>query len=308
MQVPIELISSPLNYTGGKTKLLPQILPLFPDTISTFVDLFCGGCNVAINTSAQNYICNDINSELVGLFSLMKSDSENHFKKSVKEIITNYKLSDSDTFGYSFYNCDSANGLGTYNKEKFLALRDDFNKTKKNSKSHFYKLYVLIVYAFNNQIRFNTEGKFNLPVGKRDYNKRMQEKLSLFLKKIHENDFSFLNQSFKEFSIENLPENSFVYADPPYLITTASYNEKNGWTEEDEKALLSFLDLLNEHEIKFALSNVLETDGKENTILKNWLSERPKYKCNHLVFSYKNSNYHKKNSNEKTDEVLIINY
>ena len=301
-------VQSPLNYTGGKAKLLPQILPLFPKRINTFVDLFCGGCNVAINTSAQKYICNDINTELIGLLSLMKSDSESCFKKSIKEIISKYELSDSDTFGYSFYNCNSAKGLGTYNKEKFLSLREDFNKSKKTSKSHFYKLYVLIVYAFNNQIRFNSEGKFNLPVGKRDYNKKMQEKVSLFLKKIHESDFSFLNQSFKDFSIEKLPEKSFVYADPPYLITTASYNEKKGWTDDDEKSLLSFLDLLNEHGIKFALSNVLETDGKENKILKNWLNERPKYKCNHLKFSYSNSNYHKKNTNKKTDEVLIINY
>lgn len=36
-------IKSPLNYTGGKFKLLPQILPLMPDDIENFVDLFCGG-------------------------------------------------------------------------------------------------------------------------------------------------------------------------------------------------------------------------------------------------------------------------
>ena len=30
-----ELIKSCWNYTGGKYKLLPQILPLFPDNINT---------------------------------------------------------------------------------------------------------------------------------------------------------------------------------------------------------------------------------------------------------------------------------
>lgn len=43
------MIQSPLNYTGGKYKLLPQILPLFPGDIRVFVDLFCGGCNVGLN-------------------------------------------------------------------------------------------------------------------------------------------------------------------------------------------------------------------------------------------------------------------
>ena len=38
-----EYIKSPLNYTGGKYKLLPQILPLFPNEIDTFIDLFGGG-------------------------------------------------------------------------------------------------------------------------------------------------------------------------------------------------------------------------------------------------------------------------
>ena len=53
-------IKSPLNYTGGKYKLLNQILPLFPEDINTFVDLFTGGCNVAINVNANRIIANDL--------------------------------------------------------------------------------------------------------------------------------------------------------------------------------------------------------------------------------------------------------
>ena len=70
-----EIIKSPLNFTGGKYKLLPQLLPLFPQDISTFVDLFCGGCNVAVNVSAKKIICNDIDSNLIGLFSYFKNTS-----------------------------------------------------------------------------------------------------------------------------------------------------------------------------------------------------------------------------------------
>ena len=50
------MIQSPLNYTGGKYKLLPQILPLFPKEIDCFVDLFCGGCNVGINRNCNKKI------------------------------------------------------------------------------------------------------------------------------------------------------------------------------------------------------------------------------------------------------------
>lgn len=45
----MEFIKSPLNYTGGKYKLLPQLLEIFPKEIDTFVDLFAGGGNVAVN-------------------------------------------------------------------------------------------------------------------------------------------------------------------------------------------------------------------------------------------------------------------
>ena len=71
--------------------------------------------------------------------------------------------------------------------------------------------------------------------------------------------------------------------------------------------MLDFLDNCNSKSIRFALSNVLEIDGKENQILKNWLSKN-NYICHHLNFSYKNSNYQKKYNQEKTDEVLITNY
>ena len=54
-------IKSPMNYTGGKYKLLNQILPLFPKDINTFVDLFTGGCSVAVNVNANKIIANDFN-------------------------------------------------------------------------------------------------------------------------------------------------------------------------------------------------------------------------------------------------------
>ena len=43
-----KMIKSPLNYTGRKYKLLPQILPYFPSNINTFVDMFCGGIDTGI--------------------------------------------------------------------------------------------------------------------------------------------------------------------------------------------------------------------------------------------------------------------
>ncbi|MGC3362638.1 DNA adenine methylase, partial [Enterococcus faecalis] len=61
-------LKSPLNYIGGKYKLLNQIIPLFPDNIDTFVDLFSGGANVGINVPAKRYIFNDMNNKINEMF------------------------------------------------------------------------------------------------------------------------------------------------------------------------------------------------------------------------------------------------
>lgn len=302
-----QLIQSPLNYTGGKYKLLPQILPLFPQGINCFVDLFCGGCNVGINVDSNSVVYNDIDEHLFYLFNTFKNlDKEVTFELIFK-IIKDYDLSLVCENGYDYYNCDSGSGVGPYNKERFLKLRNDFNHQKQEDYYYYLMLYVLIVYAFNNQIRFNAKGEYNLPVGKRDFNKKMQSKLSDFIDRLQRQDCRFTCVSFTDFDVSALTNRDFVYVDPPYLITCATYNEQDGWNEDHEKELLHFLDELNSNGIRFALSNVLRSKGKENTILIEWLSNN-KYKTHHLDYGYSNSNYQTKNKQTKSEEVLITNY
>ena len=302
-----QLIQSPLNYTGGKYKLLPQILPLFPQGINCFVDLFCGGCNVGINVDSNSVVYNDIDEHLFYLFNTFKNlDKEVTFELIFK-IIKDYDLSLVCENGYDYYNCDSGSGVGPYNKERFLKLRNDFNHHKQEDYYYYLMLYVLIVYAFNNQIRFNAKGEYNLPVGKRDFNKKMQSKLSDFIDRLQRQDCRFTCVSFTDFDVSALTNRDFVYVDPPYLITCATYNEQDGWNEDHEKELLHFLDELNSKGIRFALSNVLRSKGKENTILIEWLSNN-KYKTHHLDYGYSNSNYQTKNKQTKSEEVLITNY
>ena len=306
------MIQSPLNYTGGKYKLLPQILPLFPKDINVFVDLFCGGCNVGINIDCNRVIYNDLNENLFYLYNTFKNLDKTSVLEWIYEIIDKYELSLVSKNGYDYYECDSSKGLGDYNRDKFLKLRTDFNEkhTKGNFDYYYYvMLYVIIVYAFNNQIRFNSNGEFNLPVGKRDFNKKMEEKLSNFIDKIHQQNCKFTCLDFRKFDTSALTPNDFVYVDPPYLITCATYNEQGGWDETAEKDLLAFLDGLHSKNIRFALSNVLRSKGKENKILIEWLEKnQDKYQTINLDYSYSNSNYQTKDRTSVAEEVLIINY
>lgn len=300
----VNLIRSPFNYTGGKHRLLPQILPFFPDDIDVFADIFCGGASVGINASAKRIVLNDSSCAVTGMLLMMQSLSYDCLEAELMRLIKRYCLSDTFKYGYSYYGCDSSHGLSFVNRDGFNALRDRFNSLSPFNDMYFVYLFLLIVYSFNNQIRFNSYGKFNLPVGKRDFNSNMRNKLKSFMEFIQSKDCVISNGSFSSYDADT---SSFVYADPPYLITCASYNENNGWNECLERELLSYLDSLNASNIRFALSNVLTAEGKENVILKEWVKSRG-YIVNHLLCSYANSNYHKKQPGGRYDEVLITNF
>ena len=293
-------IKSPLNYTGGKYKLLPQIVPLFPEKINTFVDLFGGGFNIGVNVSANRVIYNDIQKEIVELFNYFKENTLDKIISEIESIIKKYELSDSSLNGYEFYGCDSSKGLGSYNKDNYTMLRSDYNKGDKSP----IMFYTMVVFAFCNQIRFNSKGEFNMPVNKRDFNNNIRKNLIAFVDRLKEIETVFINGDFKRLNIEKLKEGDLIYCDPPYLISTATYNENGGWTNEDDENLLKLLDRINENNIKFALSNVLYHKGQSNDMLIEW-SKR--YNVHYLDKSYSNCSYQLKD-NGQTVEVLITNY
>lgn len=206
-------------------------------------------------------------------------------------------MSNTKKYGYEYYHCNSANGLGVYNKAGFLKLREDYNNSPSPT-----LFYLLIVFGFNNQIRYNSSGKYNLPVGKRDFNKKMENKLREFYKIINDERIKFSVSDFRQIDVN---DGDFIYADPPYILSTATYNENKGWTLQDEIDLYSFLDKAHEKGAKFALSNVIKHKGRENKILKDWSS---KYKLNVLNYNYNNSNYQSNAKNSETIEVLVTNY
>lgn len=279
-----------MNYIGGKYKILPQILPLFPKNIRTFVDLFCGGCNVGINVPAEKTIFNDNLTYLIDLYKTFNLLSENEIINHIENRIKQFNLS-------------------LTNKEGYLELRNFYNQEKNPL-----DLFVLVAYSFNHQIRFNNSHEFNNPFGKERscFNEHMKNNLLTFLKELNSKKSEFSAKNFDEFDFSVLSCNDFVYCDPPYLITTGTYNDGRrgftGWSENQEKKLLQILDNLNSNLVSFALSNVLEHKGKENLILKNWIEEN-NYFVSYLLKDYSNSNYHTIDRNKNsTIEVLITNY
>jgi len=193
--------------------------------------------------------------------------------------------------------------LSKTNKEGYLELRDFYNSSKEKTWDLF---YTLVCYAFNNQIRYNRNGQYNMPFGKdrSSFNPTLKSKFTSFVDCLKTININFTNNDFTKLKPDKLNKNDFVYCDPPYLITCASYNEQNGWNEEKEKQLFFLLDNLNTNNIKFALSNVVESKGKRNELLIEWSK---KYNVHILNYNYKNCNYQKKDKG-KAVEVLVTNY
>lgn len=282
----MDYIKSPLNYTGGKFKLLPQLLELFPDQIDTFVDLFAGGGNVSVNANCKKVIFNDLMWQVSEMLQEFKRVGAEESVFRIDKYISDYQLTKN-------------------NREGYLELRSRYNTGDKPLDPIM--LYTLICYSFNNQIRFNGKSEYNMPFGKdrSSFNPALREKFIAFVNRLQEIDIEFISKDFREFDISKLGGNDFVYCDPPYLITVASYNENGGWGEQAERDLLAKLDELTGAGVRFALSNVLESKGKENTILKKWAE---KYTVHYLDHTYSNCSYHKKDKQSKDVEVLITNY
>lgn len=278
-------IKSPMNYIGGKYKLLPQILPHFPNYIRTFVDLFSGGCNVAINVNASKIICNDINKKIIELFETFKNSELSEILYQIKNRVSEYNLSKE-------------------NEEGFKKFRDFYNETQNPI-----DLYTLTCYSFNYQFRFNNNLEYNNPFGRNrsQFSDNMEKNLIAFVSKLKKINIEFSSKDFTQIPIEKLTPEDFIYCDPPYFITTGTYNDGNrgfkDWKAEQEYALYDYLDKADKTGIKFALSNVIEHKGKVNEILVEWAK---KYKIIELESNYSNSSYNTKKGDSK--EVLIINY
>ena len=280
-------IKSPLNYIGGKYKLLDQIIPLFPPQINTFVDLFSGGANVGINVKAENHIFNDMNNKINEMFRFFATQNIEKLIDDIKSRINEFNLSKT-------------------NEKGFLEFREQYNNNPNPL-----DLYVLVSYSYNYQFRFNNSMEFNNPFGRNrsTFSPNMEKNLRLFVTKLQEINAKFTDKLFHEVDFSKLSYNDFVYLDPPYLITTGNYNDGNrgflNWGVQQENQMYSLMDQLSSQGIRYALSNVLEHKGKSNDLLKKYV-EKPSVTVNYLNYNYNNSSYNSKGLG--STEVLVTNY
>lgn len=296
-------IRSPFFYVGDKYKLMPQLKQLMPKKIEQYIEPFVGGGSSFLNSKGTSYMLNDIDSYVVELHRQIGSytgKSEELFD-ALFEIIDFYGLSCSyrgicvpedmkKKYVKTYYS--------KYNKDAYIRMRKDFNANKND----FLRLYLLLIYGFNHMIRFNGKGDFNLPVGNVDFNNNVYQALNNYLDFVGEHEIEFFNMDYISF-LEKIrfDKNSYVFFDPPYLISMSEYNKL--WNDKKEDELCEYLDSLNDRGIKFGITNLITHKGKVNQRFLEWSKKYCAYdvKSNYISF---NDNTIKADS----QEVFVTNY
>lgn len=272
--------SSPLNYIGGKADMITFLKENAPKNINRIIDIFGGGFNVGINFDADQIIYNDCNFKVKELLEMLRNVETLDLYRYISSMIKKYKLEKGA-------------------KEPYLKIREIYNNQPKEKRDSRL-LYLLILFGYQQQIRFNSSYGYNNPVGQAGFNDKILEKLISYCRNLKEKNVIFMSKDFDNMW-EHINENTFIYLDPPYLITLGSYNDGkrgfNGWTKKDEIKLLEFLSKVDKMGVKFMLSNVLEHKDKKNDILIEWIKNN-----GFKVIEYKE----KARKNRK--EVIIINY
>ncbi|MCF8373561.1 MAG: Dam family site-specific DNA-(adenine-N6)-methyltransferase [Bacteroidales bacterium] len=247
----MKVIVPPLKSQGIKTKLVPWIKAILPETNGRWIEPFLGTGVVALNMGFKNAILNDTNPHIIQLYLDIKED------RITPEIVKRYlevegeNLRQADEDGYVH----------------FRAIKDRFNKEFSSLDFIF-----LSRAGFNGMMRFNKQGKWNIPFCKKP-NRFAQSYITKIVNQVIQakrqinKDWVFLNKQFSEV-IPLATKDDIVYCDPPYFGRYVDYY--NGWTEMDEELLYQ---QLKETDAKFILSTWHHNDYRENESIKKYWEE-----------------------------------
>jgi site-specific DNA-adenine methylase len=210
-------LSNPYNYTGSKHRYLGDLfeaLETFPKHEAlTVVDPFVGGgdlcCHLPEGWKVDAF---DLESKLIGMHEMFNGSYGGY---AIEQLDLRIKQM----------------GLSRTNEDAYERLKAMYNQSE-HEDSHL--LYLLICHSNSNRMRFSKKSGFNLKFGKRTFNPSMKAKVIDYVDRLSKRNVTF---QCKSYHLADFGSYDLTLLDPPYLNTTATYNEGGGWTLEDELAL-----------------------------------------------------------------------
>lgn len=231
-----KLVSPVLKWVGGKRQLLPSIKPMLPKRITSYCEPFVGGGAVLFDLQPKRAIVNDINSDLILVYTVIRDNVE-----ALIELLETYP--NEEGFYYELRNIDRE-------QEKY----DKLSEIEKAARVIF-----LNKTCYNGLYRVNNAGEFNSPFGKYKnpniVNAPILRAVSAYF---NSSEITFSTADF-ELVLEQVRRGTFVYLDPPYdpVSDTSSFTgySKGGFSREQQIQLRECCDRLNARGVKFMLSN-----------------------------------------------------
>ena len=232
----IKLAQPVLKWVGGKRQLLPEIKKYIPKKITTYYEPFVGGGAVLFDIQPSKVIINDINEELINLYTVIKDNVELLIEELKKH------KNESEYF-YQIRNLD----------------RNDNEYQKLSNIEKAARILYLNKTCYNGLFRVNNAGEFNTPFGKYTnpniVNDITLRAVSKYFNKIQ---IEFRNCDFED-ALKGIRKGNFVYFDPPYDPVSDSSNftgyTKGGFDKEQQIRLKKLCDKLHSKGVKFLLSN-----------------------------------------------------
>ena len=228
-----------LKWAGGKYPLLDDIKRHLPQG-ECLVEPFVGAGSVFLNTDFSRYILADINSDLISLYKIVKTRTDEYVKAS-REL----------------FNPE------TNQAELYYQFREEFNASQDPFRRAVLFLY-LNRYGYNGLCRYNLRGEFNVPFGRYKRPYFPQDELYHFAEKAQNAEFHCL--SYEE-CMELAGVNSVVYCDPPYAPLSATANftayHTNSFSPAEQARLAEMAEKLVSKRIPVLISNHDTSDTRE---------------------------------------------
>ena len=224
-----------LKWAGNKFRVLPELSPVIGDP-KRYIEPFGGSMAVALNVSADEYVLNDINGDLINLYSHVTNVNDDTFVKYCEEL---------------FYEGN--------NREAYNEMRDLFNQSIDSLERSRMFVY-LNRHCFNGLTRYNSKGGFNVPFGKMKNPKCPVDKMLQFRMYFLQRKHRFMSTSFEDPALYgNVESGDVVYFDPPYVPAseTASFTDyaKEGFTYDQQVQLAELAESLCNRGAKVIISN-----------------------------------------------------
>lgn len=224
-----------VKWVGGKTQLLPQILPRVPSAYNTYHEPFFGGGAVFLAIAPKSAVINDLNDELMSMYAVLRNNPKELYEK-LMSIPTD--------------------------KETFLNIRALDRSPEFSSLSALDKAARLIYInktCFNGLYRVNSKGFFNTPYGTPKSRIGVDEQNFFDVSEyLNQSNVKLLSGDYLD-AIKHVEPGDFVYLDPPYDIEKGesefvSYTS-DGFGRGDQQKLKSIFDELNDKGVHIMLTN-----------------------------------------------------